>query len=121
MQPTGELNQRGRVSKKARSMPARLTGGFLLIASTVNQIGAPAATPITLSGSLRRSPAGGEVNGYGETAPAGDQGGRIEPAQPLAQPPNARRVGLDLAAGARVVSVGQQLEHGVCEVNRQSG
>src|SRR5918993_3980584 len=33
------------VSKKARSMPARLTGGFLLIASTVNQIGAPAATP----------------------------------------------------------------------------
>jgi hypothetical protein len=30
----------------------------------VNQIGAPAATPITLSGSLRRSPAGGEVNGY---------------------------------------------------------
>ena len=45
-------------------MSARFTGSFLLITSIVNQIGAPAATPITLSGSLRRSPAGGEVNGY---------------------------------------------------------
>ena len=71
MQPTGELNQRGRVSKKARSMSARSTGSFLLIVSIGNQIGAPAATPITLSGSLRRSPAGGDVNGYAATV---DQG-----------------------------------------------
>ena len=45
-------------------MSARSTGSFLLIVSIGNQIGAPAATPITLSGSLRRSPAGGDVNGY---------------------------------------------------------
>jgi hypothetical protein len=57
----------------------------------------------------------------GKAAPAGDQGGLIKAIQPLAQPPNARRVALDLAAGARVVSVGQQLKHSVPEVNGQSG
>ena len=43
--------------------------GFLLIASTVNQIGAPAATPITLSRVTSPQFGQGEVNGYRRSPP----------------------------------------------------